>query len=53
MNGFMNLLSQRERNGPIAQGWEGEGLCPLRRSPSSPHALTRAGPFFSLWEKTK
>jgi hypothetical protein len=46
----MSLLSQRERKGPIAQRWEGEGLTPLRLNPSSSHAYG-AGPFFSLWEK--
>ena len=43
-------LSPRERKGPIAQQWEGEGLSPLHPNPSSSHACG-AGPFFSLWEK--
>jgi error-prone DNA polymerase len=52
-------LSQREREGPAAEGQrEGEGLRPLRtvlkeRTPSSSHALTRAGPSFSPREKSE
>ena len=43
-------LSHWERKGPAPQAWEGEGLRPRRRSPSSsqPFGL---GPSFSLWEK--
>ena len=49
-----NLLSHRERKGPAPQAWEGEGVSPLRPNPSSTHASCgAAGPFFSLWEKTR
>jgi hypothetical protein len=46
------VLSRRERKGPAAKRWEGEGLLPRRKNPSSPCACS-AGPFFSLWEKTR
>ncbi len=52
MSGDANLLSHRERKGPVAKQWEGEGFMPLRLNPSSTHA-SDAGPFFSLWEKTR
>ena len=46
------LLSFRERKGPAAERWEGEGLRPVRLTPSSTHACG-AGPFFSPREKTR
>ena len=49
-----DLLSQREREGPAPQAWEGEGVRPLRLTPSSTHASWGgAGPLFSLREKTR
>ena len=50
--GGANLLSHGERKGPVAKQWEGEGFRPLRPNPSSTRACG-AGPFFSLWEKTR
>ena len=52
MSGTANLLSHRERKGPAAQRWEGEGLSPRRLTPSSSHA-NGAGPSFSPWEKKR
>ena len=49
------FLSQGERKGPILRSlgvgeWEGEGVRPIRLTPSSSHA-SGAGPSFSPWEK--
>jgi hypothetical protein len=49
-------LSRREREGPIAQQWEGEGLRRIEvvlkyRTPQPPTPLRVAGPSFSPWEK--
>jgi hypothetical protein len=43
-------LSHRERKGPAPKAWEGEGIRPLRRNPSSSQPCG-LGPSFSLWEK--